>query len=100
MGTYCASEHGVIGLSRCTALDHAKDNIRVNVLCPGAVTTSIAVTVVFDAEAMAGMSGNAMRRVATPDELVPTVLLHSSAKATSYQTGALFVIDGGQTIKF
>ena len=41
MGAYCASKHGVIGLSRASALDHARQGIRINVVCPGLIRTNL-----------------------------------------------------------
>jgi NAD(P)-dependent dehydrogenase (short-subunit alcohol dehydrogenase family) len=98
---YVASKHAVIGLTKCTAIDFAKDNIRVNALAPGLVQTPILASTGFGQEMIEAMAkSNVQQRIADPEELVPTIMLFSSNQLSSYQTGSTFVIDGGHTIKF
>lgn len=96
---YTVSKHGLIGLTRSMAMDFAKDNIRVNALCPGTVDTPMlqwAASLdpnpqsVYDA-------CNAMHplgRIAQPREIaeVAVFLVHESS---SFVTGAVWTADGG-----
>lgn len=96
---YTVSKHGLIGLTRSMAMDFAKDNIRVNALCPGTVDTPMlqwAASLdpnpqsVYDA-------CNAMHplgRIAQPREIaeVAVFLAHESS---SFVTGAVWTADGG-----
>jgi NAD(P)-dependent dehydrogenase (short-subunit alcohol dehydrogenase family) len=92
-----ASKHAVLGLTKSAALDHARDRIRVNAISPGVIDTPLLQSVPLDlADAM---SENCMHRNAQPEELVPTILLLSSDAASSYTTGAGFLVDGGQINK-
>jgi meso-butanediol dehydrogenase / (S,S)-butanediol dehydrogenase / diacetyl reductase len=97
---YCASKGAVIQITRCMALDHARDNIRVNSVCPGEIHTRM----VDDILAKRGgnpadnlrdlAAGIPMRRLAHPVEVARCVHFLASDLA-SYVTGANLTVDGG-----
>ena len=93
--SYNASKHGVIGLVRSMAVDHASDNIRVNVVCPGSMNTPLTETI--PEEKLAPYrEANLMKRFSAPAEIAPSVLFLASDEA-SYVTGSVLVADGGYT---
>jgi len=97
---YVASKHGVIGLTRTAALEYAQQDIRVNSVCPGAISTPMLNRY------MAGVSGGeeAMKaiepvgRIGKPDEIASAVLWLCSSGA-SFTTGQALAVDGGWTAK-
>ena len=93
--SYNASKHGVIGLVRSMAVDHASDNIRVNVVCPGSMNTPLTETI--PEEKLAPYrEANLMKRFAAPGEVAQAVLFLASEEA-SFVTGSVLVADGGYT---
>lgn len=98
IGSYCASKHGIIGLSKSVALDYARQGIRVNVLAPGAVRTQILTGWLQDPADLAAMADAAPQgRIAEPEEIAPIVgwLL---SDASTFMTGAVVTADGGYTV--
>jgi len=97
---YCASKGAVIQITRCMALDHARDGIRVNSVCPGEIHTpmmdAILTQVGGDLEGKLRelAAGIPMRRLAKPLEVARCVLFLASEHA-SYVTGANLPVDGG-----
>ena len=92
---YNVSKHGLVGLVRCMALDHADAGIRVNAVCPGAMDTPALRE--LSAEQRAELAArNPLGRVAAPAEVARTVL-HLASDESSFTTGALFLVDGGLT---
>ena len=93
--SYNASKHGVIGLARSMAVDHANDNIRVNVVCPGSMNTPLTETI--PEEKLAPYrEANLMKRFAEPIEVAQAVLFLACDEA-SFVTGSALVADGGYT---
>lgn len=98
---YCASKGAVHQLTRAMALDHARDGIRINAVCPGEVDTpmlrSQRARPVTDADLQA-MADQVvpMGRLAQPEEIARVVLFLAS-EAASYMTGALVPVDAGYT---
>lgn len=99
MPAYCASKGGVVALTRQLALDYARQNIRVNCICPGPTLTPRIRRYLESGTASADdiLSGVPMGRFAQPEEIAATVLFLASDEA-SYITGTALVVDGGQTI--
>lgn len=101
LAAYAASKGAVVNLTRAMALDHAKENIRVNCICPGSVETDMIHDAWraygnVDEAARMWASKHPMNRIATPDEIARLVLFLASDDA-SFVTGAAIPVDGGIT---
>lgn len=98
---YCASKGGVVLLTKAMAVDHGRQGIRVNCICPGDVDTPMLPE---DAKMrgldwktyLAGCQNRPMGRIGTPDEIAKAVLFLASDDS-SFMTGAALVVDGGGT---
>src|SRR5215470_13575318 len=99
IGSYIASKHGVVGLTRTAALEYIKQGIRVNAVNPGLIDTQIARDVVSgDERAYADIAENApIGRAGRADEIASAVLWLCSPGA-SYVVGHALTVDGGMTI--
>jgi len=96
---YCASKHGILGLTKTAALEYASKNIRINAVCPGPIQTEIlerAAPLIPNMYEMV-IANTAMKRIGDPDEISGAVLWLCSDEA-SYMIGKEISIDGGQTI--
>jgi meso-butanediol dehydrogenase / (S,S)-butanediol dehydrogenase / diacetyl reductase len=97
---YCASKGAVVQITRCMALDHAIDNIRVNSVCPGEIHTRMVDDILAKrggdgaANLRALAAGIPMRRLAQPIEVARCVHFLASDLA-SYVTGTQLSVDGG-----
>jgi NAD(P)-dependent dehydrogenase (short-subunit alcohol dehydrogenase family) len=96
---YATTKFAVVGLTKCMALDHAADGVRINCICPGRVETpwvSARVREYPDPErAYKEMSATqAMGRMGKPEEIAAAALYLASDEA-SFVTGSAFAIDGG-----
>jgi NAD(P)-dependent dehydrogenase (short-subunit alcohol dehydrogenase family) len=96
---YCASKGGVVLLTKAMAIDHGRQGIRVNCICPGDVDTPMLPE---DArmrglkwkDYLAGCANRPMGRIGTVDEIAKAVLFLASDDS-SFMTGAALVVDGG-----
>jgi NAD(P)-dependent dehydrogenase (short-subunit alcohol dehydrogenase family) len=94
-GTYCASKHAVIGLTRTAALECAKQQIRVNAICPAVIETPMAERLFGDPEVHKQITAmHPLGRTGTPLEVAEAVLWLCSSKS-SFMTGHYIVLDGG-----
>lgn len=93
---YVAAKHGVVGMTKSTALEHAADNIRVNSVGPGFIHTPL-VDSALDKDAQAYLeSVHALKRMGNPEEVASLVVYLLSDKA-SFITGSYHLVDGGYT---
>jgi NAD(P)-dependent dehydrogenase (short-subunit alcohol dehydrogenase family) len=96
---YCASKHGVIGLTKTAALELATSNIRVNAIAPGAVQTGLLNRMAGSEAAAQGVAQVIpMSRIGKPEEIADAVVWLCSAEA-GYITGHTLTIDGGFTVQ-
>lgn len=98
---YAASKAAIINLTRSMALDHAKEGIRVNAVCPGSVDTEMIRTAweqFGDVEQARKLwaEKHPLGRIATANEVGRTILFLASDDA-SFITGAALPVDGGIT---
>jgi NAD(P)-dependent dehydrogenase (short-subunit alcohol dehydrogenase family) len=93
---YCASKHGVVGLTKVAAKDYARAGIRINAVCPGPIDTPMLERIADVSRATienAG-AGTPMGRNGKPEE-VARVVVWLCTDAASYVTGAAMPVDGG-----
>lgn len=98
---YCAAKGGVVLLTKAMAVDHGRQGIRVNCICPGDVDTPMlpedARLRGLSWEAyLAGCANRPLGRIGTAEEIAKAVLFLAS-EDSSFMTGATLVVDGGGT---
>jgi NAD(P)-dependent dehydrogenase (short-subunit alcohol dehydrogenase family) len=95
LAAYVAGKAGIIGLTKVAALDYADRGIRVNVVAPGPILTHHLQAAGPKAQQLAGQS-TPMRRTGRSSEVAQAVLWLCS-EASSFITGTVIPIDGGQS---
>jgi len=98
---YCASKGGVVLMTKAMAIDHGRQGIRVNCICPGDVETPM---LPVDAKLrgqkwedyLAGCANRPLGRIGTVEEIAKAVLFLATDDS-SFMTGAALVVDGGGT---
>jgi meso-butanediol dehydrogenase/(S,S)-butanediol dehydrogenase/diacetyl reductase len=93
---YVTSKGGVALLTRCMAIDHAKDGVRVNAIAPGPTNTNMLRDNLTQDQLKAFQNTFPMRRLGNPEEIAYTALFLASDES-SFVTGAIVAVDGGQT---
>ena len=96
---YTSTKAAILGLTRCMAVDFAKDSIRVNCYCPAAVDTPMVSKyweAADDPDAIKSMlvGSHLVKRLGRPEEVAKLVCFLASDEA-SFITGAAYLIDGG-----
>ncbi len=99
---YVTAKHGLLGLVRCLALDYAKNNIRANCVCPGAIDTPMLrwaasldpnpQKVIETCDRM-----HPLGRIGRPEEVANSIVFLASSQA-SFITGASLLVDGGMLV--
>jgi NAD(P)-dependent dehydrogenase (short-subunit alcohol dehydrogenase family) len=97
--SYCASKGAITNMTRAMAIDHGRQNIRVNAICPGDTDTPMLRDEArqlgqSDENFMTEAADSPLRRYAQPIEIAHSAL-YLASDAASYVTGSALVIDGG-----
>ena len=97
---YTASKHAVIGLTKSAALQYARNNIRINALCPGVTRSAMVDAAMSMGDAVREHLSNfaPMGRIAEPAEIAECAIWLCSDKS-SFVTGHALVADGGFTAR-
>jgi 2-dehydro-3-deoxy-L-rhamnonate dehydrogenase (NAD+) len=95
---YVAAKHGIVGLTRTAALDHAADGIRVNAVAPGFIATPLLQEHMGPAEQAQVGALHPLDRLGRPAEVAELVVWLASDSST-FVTGALYTVDGGYTAR-
>ncbi len=102
---YCVSKGAVVELSRALAIDYARENIRVNAICPGTVDTPMIRNYVaahfgdrIDETIAELHARQPVGRMGTADEIA-ALAVYLASDESRYVTGAAIPIDGGWTAK-
>ncbi|KAJ0420497.1 hypothetical protein BJY00DRAFT_323755 [Aspergillus carlsbadensis] len=93
---YCGAKGAVISMTQADAIDYSPDNIRINCVCPGLISTPMVLPNVgyYEPE----IQGQTLKRLGTAEEIADCILFLCSSKA-SFVQGAAMVVDGGYTIR-
>ena len=93
---YCASKGGMVRLTEAMAMDHAKDKIRVNCICPGPTRTPMVDT--STPEKLARYKTRVpLGRIGEPEDVAQAALYLASDEA-SFVTAAILPVDGGMRL--
>jgi NAD(P)-dependent dehydrogenase (short-subunit alcohol dehydrogenase family) len=95
LSDYVAARHGVIGLTKSAALEYASRGIRVNVIAPGPVVNG-RIASLTDEQRQPIRNAVPMKPIGLPKD-VAAASLWLCAPESSYLTGAVINLDGGQT---
>jgi NAD(P)-dependent dehydrogenase (short-subunit alcohol dehydrogenase family) len=92
---YTASKHGVVGLTKTTALENAKLGIRVNAVCPGVIRTPMIDRFTGNSKEAEEQFANAepIGRLGNPEEIADAVV-YLCSDAASFVTGHALPVDG------
>jgi NAD(P)-dependent dehydrogenase (short-subunit alcohol dehydrogenase family) len=93
---YVASKGGVTLLTKAMAIDHAKANVRVNAIAPGPTDTPMLRNVLSPEDISAFARTFPLGRLGRPEELAKAALFLASDES-SFVTGCILAVDGGQT---
>lgn len=103
---YAASKHGVVGLTRNSAVEYGKFGVSINAIAPGAIMTPMVEASLKQVDAdnweevgKQFVSVNPMQRFGEPGEVAALVAFLLSGEA-SFINGAVITIDGGQSYKY
>ncbi len=91
---YAASKAGLVGFTRCLALELGPHGIRINAVAPGIVDTPMPRTTLSEAELAAAGKQNALGRMAQPEDIAEAVL-YLVSDSGRHVTGQMLHVNGG-----
>jgi NAD(P)-dependent dehydrogenase (short-subunit alcohol dehydrogenase family) len=96
MAAYCASKHGVIGLTKALAIEYARKGLRVNAVCPGGVDTDMTAGIEFPEKVNLHLIMRAaIVDVSQPPESVASAIAWLASDEAAFVNGAVLSIDSG-----
>ncbi len=97
---YVASKHGIVGMTKAAALDHARQNIRINAVAPAVIRTEMLDAGIEQNPGLVDdmLPRHPIGRFGELDEVAQAVLWLCS-DAASFVTGSTLTVDGGYTIR-
>ncbi len=95
LSPYCASKHGILGLTKTAALENAKTGVRVNAICPGSIDTPMLRKYMSGNPAIEKMirAGQPGGRLGSPEEIAEAAVWLCSDRA-SFVSGESMLVDG------
>jgi len=103
---YAASKHGVVGLTRNSAVEYGQYNIQINAIAPGAIMTAMVEGALrqmggdnWEEVGREFVKPNPMRRFGKPEEVAALVAFLLSGES-AFINGTVVTIDGGQSYKY
>lgn len=97
--SYAASKAAIVFLTKMWAIEFAKNNIRVNCVCPGVVDTEMSHSFMVSKEERRKISKeHPLGRIGTPEEIAKAIL-YLASEDSSWVTGSILAIDGGVSAK-
>jgi NAD(P)-dependent dehydrogenase (short-subunit alcohol dehydrogenase family) len=98
LGIYSVSKAALISLTQVMAKEWGKDNIRVNVICPGLIQTKFSQALWQNEQILKHfLKATPLGRMGQPDE-IGSLALFLASDLSSYCTGGVFMADGGLTV--
>lgn len=96
---YAASKGAVVQLTRCMAIDHGPDNVRVNAICPSFIETELTAAMLAKAGDPAAVrrertSAHPIGRLGRPED-VGGLAVYLASDESAWVTGAILPVDGG-----
>jgi NAD(P)-dependent dehydrogenase (short-subunit alcohol dehydrogenase family) len=96
---YVAAKHGIVGLTKAAALDYARQNIRVNAVCPAMIDTPMSREGLSPDIRNMLMDQSPLGRFGEADDVASLVLWLCGVSGSNYVTGQAIAIDGGWTAR-